>query len=66
MSKLNDYLRSHNVSRRSLSKRSGLDLRTISRICEGRSNGRMDTWRIIARALNCRIDDIMDFGGRDA
>lgn len=59
MSKLNDYLRSRNISRRSLSKRTGLDLRTISRICEGRSKGSMDSWRLIANRLGCRLEDIV-------
>ena len=60
MPKLNDYLRSHGISRRALSKKTGLARVTISRLCEGRSQGRMDTWRLIAEKLGCRLEEILD------
>ncbi len=60
MSRLNDYLRSRGISRRSLSRRTGLALVTISRLCEGRSQGRLDTWRLIAEKLGCRLEEILD------
>lgn len=60
MSRLHEYLRSRGISRRRLSKETGIDLRTISRLCTGRSGGRLDTWRAIAAHLGCRLSDIMD------
>jgi len=60
MSRLDDYLKAHGISRRRLAQMTGLDLRTISRLCNQNSRGRMDTWRVIADALGCRIGDIVD------
>lgn len=58
MTRLDSYLKKRGISRRSLARKTGLDLRTISRLCEGRSQGRLDTWRIIANHLNCSLEDI--------
>lgn len=58
--KLDDYLKSHKVSRRSLASATGLDLRTVSAICTGKRSGNMATWLRIARALRCTIDDILE------
>lgn len=58
MTKLESYIRSRGISRIRLSKMAGLSLRTVSRLCEGRSQGRMDTWRLIAESLGCRLEDI--------
>ena len=58
--KLDEYLKSHKVSRRSLAAATGLDLRTVSAICTGKRSGNMATWLRIARALRCTIDDILE------
>lgn len=60
MSKLNDYIKAHGISRRRLAQMTGLDIKTISRLCKRSSCGRIDTWRIIADALRCRMEDIVD------
>lgn len=60
MTKLQRYLDDHGISRSELSRRSGLDLRTVSGLCEGRRAGRLDTWYVICRALNCKIYQIME------
>ena len=60
MSRLDEYLKARGISRRHLSKETGIDLRTISRLCTGRSGGRLDTWRLIASRLGCKLSDIME------
>jgi hypothetical protein len=32
----------------------------VFRLCNGQSNGRVDTWRAIVRALGCRLEDVVD------
>lgn len=58
--KLAAYLREHKVSRNELSRRTGLSVRTVSDICGGRREGNMATWRAIARALGCALDDLVE------
>lgn len=60
MTKLDSYLKQRGISRRSLSRKSGIDVRTVFRLCNGQSNGRVDTWRAIVRALGCRLEDVVD------
>lgn len=58
--RLRDYLKGAGVSRKELARRTGLDPRTVSHICSGRREGNMATWRAIARALGCSLDDIVE------
>ena len=58
--RLDAYLKANKVSRRRLAGMTGLDIRTISGICSGRRYGNMATWRAIARALKCTLDDILE------
>lgn len=57
--RLSEYLRGAGVSRRELARRTGLDQRTVSALCSGRREGNMATWRAIARALGCSLDEIV-------
>lgn len=59
MTRLQEYLDKVGVSRYELAKRTGMKLQTISALCVGRSGGRMDTWRLIAEALGCKVSDIV-------
>lgn len=59
MTRLQEYLTKNGVSRYELSKRTGIKLQTISSLCTGKSGGRMDTWRLIAEALGCKVSDIV-------
>jgi DNA-binding Xre family transcriptional regulator len=59
MTRLGRYLEEHGISRYRLSKMTGIDIRTVSRLCEGRSGGRMDTWRLIAEKLGCQVSEIV-------
>lgn len=58
--RLISYLRSNGVSRGELSRRTGIAPKTISSICSGKRDGNMATWRAIARALGCTLDDIAE------
>lgn len=58
--RLDSYLRANKVSRGRLAKMTGMDIRTISAICTGKRYGNMATWRAIARALRCTLDDILE------
>lgn len=58
--RLDGYLKARKVSRTKLSKLTGIDIKTISAICTGKRYGNMATWRAIARALHCTLDDILE------
>ena len=58
--KLSAYLRAREVSRGELSRRTGIATKTLSAICTGKRDGNMATWRAIARALGCTLDDITE------
>lgn len=58
MTRLDEWLKSHGVSRMQLARDAQIDLRTVSSLCEGRRDGNMATWREIARALGCTLDEI--------
>ena len=58
-SRLLAVMEERGVSRRRLAKMTGLDCRTVSGICSGKREGNMATWRAIARALGCSLDDIV-------
>lgn len=58
--RLDAYIRARKVSRKKLAELTGMDPRTISAICSGKRYGNMATWRAIARALRCTLDDILE------
>lgn len=58
--KLDAYLKSHKVSRMELCRRTGMALQTVSDLCKGKRDGVMSTWVAIARALHCKLDDIVE------
>lgn len=60
MTKLQEHLNSRGMSRSALSRLTGIQLKTISALCEGRRGGRMDTWRLIAQKLRCNLSDILE------
>lgn len=60
MTKLQAKLRELGMSRSALSRATGIKLKTISALCEGRRGGRIDTWRLIAETLGCRLSDILE------
>ena len=60
MTRLQEHLNNRGMSRSALSRLTGIDLRTISALCEGRRGGRMDTWRLMARKLGCKLSDILE------
>lgn len=60
MTRLQRKLDEMGMSRLALSRATGIGLKTISALCEGRRGGRMDTWRLIADTLGCRLSDIVE------
>ena len=64
-SKLRIYLDAHGVSAYRLQKDSGLSRNTIYRLMRQDDIGAIDTWRKIARALGCTIDEILEWGDDD-
>ena len=60
MTKLARYLAEIGMSRRRLAREAGLDYRTVSDLCSGRTEGNLATWKLIARTLGCTLDDIVD------
>lgn len=58
--KLDEYLKSHGMSRNRLAQETGLDLRTISAICSGKHEGNLATWKLIAQTLGCKLDEIVE------
>ena len=60
MTRLQEHLDNRGMSRSALSRLTGIDLRTISALCEGRRGGRMDTWRLMARKLGCQLSDLLE------
>lgn len=58
MTRLDEWLKSHGVSRSELAREAQIDLRTVSALADGRRDGNMATWREIARALGCSLDEI--------
>lgn len=65
-SRLQAYLDGVGMSRRALSRAAQVDRRTISALCEGSRSGQMQTWLLIARALGCGLDEIIDVSQADA
>ncbi len=57
--KLERYMSEHGVSKRSLSKKTGLCGNTITAIIRKDRSGMLDSWLKIADAMNCSIDDIL-------
>lgn len=51
-------LKSEGVSQAELCRRTGLSENTVRALVHGRRDGNVATWRAIARALRCGIDDI--------
>ena len=60
MTKLEEYLKSNGISRWRLAKDAGLDIRTVSALCRGTSDGKLSTWRLIADTLGCKLSEIME------
>lgn len=60
MTKLQEYLNSHGISRKHICRETGIDLRTVSALCRGNREGNMWTWKQIARVLGCTLDEIVD------
>lgn len=59
-SKLDAYLKAHGWSRGRLSNAAGIDIRTVSALCDRKWWGNMQTWTMMARALGCGLDDICE------
>ena len=59
MTKLQEYLEAHGISRRQLSRDTGIALNTIRALCNGTREGNMWTWKEIARYLECKLDEIV-------
>lgn len=62
VSHLKKYLLAHGVSAYRLSKDTGLALNTVYGLMD-RDKGTIGTWQLIADALGCTIDEILNFGG---
>lgn len=60
MTKLQRYLDSRGISRRALVRMTGIDLKTVSALAEGRRGGRVETWRLMASKLGCQLSEIME------
>ena len=60
--KLNEYLKSHNISRSSLARNGNLRYDTILSYCNGDVT-RLDTDTLakLCCALNCKIEDIIEY-----
>ena len=56
--KLKAWMDSHKVTVTALSEQTGLSQRTITAIRSGRSAGNFATWRAIARAMRCGIEEV--------
>jgi len=60
VTKLGEYLESIGMSRRRLARETGLDYRTVSDLCSGKTEGNLATWKLIAKALGCKLDEIVE------
>lgn len=58
--KLNQYLSEHGISKSELARETGLDLRTISAMCRGTREGNLYSWKLVASALGCKLDEIIE------
>ena len=59
ITKLQKVRLSKGLTTRQLEKNSGITRQTISRIEHGEKNVQIMTWIKLCRALNCRLEDIM-------
>lgn len=60
-SALLSYLKRNGVSQRELSRRTGLDVDTVQRVCHGDGIGTMGTWMRIWKALNATPNDVLGY-----
>ena len=59
---LKRYLADHGWSAYRLEKETGLSHNTVYRLMRYEGVGNLYTWRLIADALGCTIDDIINYG----
>jgi len=65
-SRLKRFLAVRGKSAYWLQKETGLAYNTIYRLMRSDNVGTIDTWRRIAEALGCKVDDIINFGEGDS
>lgn len=58
--KLQRYLYDHKISKEELCRRADVSRSTVYRICAGDVIGGISTWTKIAKALDCRVSDILE------
>ena len=60
--KLRLYKVKLDISNKDLAERTGLPVTTISRICSGSTkNPTLNTVKILAKALDCSVEELMDY-----
>ena len=64
MTKLDRYLAEHGITRSELSRRSGVNRRTVQHATQGRDvsghETSLETWSRFARALGCNVYEISE------
>ena len=58
MTKLAQYLDSHQITRSELARRAGVNRRTVIYAVQGDKVTSLQTWARLARALGCNVYDI--------
>ena len=61
--RLGQILQAQGLTQKELADRTGLSVSMINRLVSGQRSGRVNTWFMIAKALNVRIDDLVYIGG---
>ena len=57
--RLGQVLQVQGLSQKDLADRTGLSLSMINRLVSGERSGTIDTWIIIAKVLQVRLDDLV-------
>lgn len=58
--KLTEYMREHKVSKRWLARNAGVSMNTVTHIMRSDMSGSIYTWLMMAKAMGCTLDDILE------